>query len=254
MTYLAIFIVYMAFSINLPIDPSRTLCFTGDRNGTNPDHPNDFYGAFLPEIRRFMQFHKINSKTNHKMVNLGLGDAGRYNEVMKFMETAAKASGKAPTTLVFCCHGLLPKIQLGLKIGNVADFASRLRALHVALGTPTQEEVVIVLYACTTGSGPGPGGDNGLADKLRDALCQAGFYQCRVYAHQVSGHCTRNPRKRIFEGNGSHLGGVGGVWIIDPGSNGNVFRKWQKALAGTSLLYRFPFMTISDIHKEIDGK
>lgn len=198
-----------------------------------------------------MKYHNIPAG-NHLRVNLGLSEAKRYDSLKTFIAS----KGHGPTSLVFFCHGLKTKIQLGLTVNNVKAFVQFLKTLIPSSGSGgsvlrSPPGLTVILYACSTGSGPGVGGDGGFADKLRDALCEGGFTQARVYGHETSGHTVRNPRKRIFEGRGSPVGGMGGTWIVAPGTL--LFKKWQKELAKStsSLKYRFPYMTLAAIHTEL---
>lgn len=230
------------------LDPTATLCLTGDRN--SPDKPADFTGAFLPEILAFMKLHGIDPGSQHKKVDLSQGDLGRFQQVLDFTDTTSRnVLHKAPTCLVFCCHGLQNKIQVGLKTTNLDQVSALLRKLHTDLGTPNTTDMTVVLYCCSTGGGPGPGGDGGFADDFRDSLCRAGFTTCRVYGHEVSGHAVKNPFKRLFEGMGSPVGGCGGYPLVAQGTP--LFPKWRKALASGDLRFRYPWMTVADIHKEL---
>jgi hypothetical protein len=229
-----------------------TLCFTGDRNQANKV---DFTGAFLPEIRAFMSRHGIDAKKNHLMVALDSNEARRRKSVIDFIAKRCSEERKAPNTLVFACHGFTNRIELGFRSSHLNDFAKMLRDLHVQYGNPNESQLTVILYCCSTGSGPGEGGDNGFADRFRDALCINGFVHCRVIGSESAGHTTMNSRKRIFEGMGSPVGGTGGVWIVQPGTP--LFSKWRKALTATNtklpharnFRYEFPFMSIADIHK-----
>lgn len=232
--------------------PGFTLCFTGDRNQANKV---DFTGAFLPEIRSFMSAHGIDSKKNHLMVALDGNETRRRKWVMDFITKRSNEEKKAPDTLVFACHGFTNRIELGIRSSHLGDFAKLLRELHVQHGTPNQDQITVILYCCSTGDGPGDGGDGGFADRLRDALCAHGFTNCRVVGSETAGHTTMNSRKRLFDGMGSPVGGTGGMWIVQPGTP--LFAKWRKALTATktkvsharNFRYEFPFMTIAQIHK-----
>lgn len=243
------------------------LCFTGNRNSYNPKTKKgkvaDFTGAFLPEIRSFMSYWNIDSAVNYLKVDLGpverpSSEASRRAAIFDFIERRAQEEGKAPTSLVFACHGFSNRIELGIRGKSGAEALARLlRGLHSKYeSSPLTSKLTIILYCCSTGGGPGIGGDGGLADLLRDALCQEGFVDCRVVGHETAGHATQNPRKRFFDGLGSPVGGSGGMWVVKPGTS--LFRTWAKALRATdkvnsvakSFRWTFPFMaTIGDIHR-----
>ncbi|MFA6049650.1 MAG: hypothetical protein WC761_00365 [Candidatus Paceibacterota bacterium] len=235
-------------------DPALTLCFTGNRN--HPNKKADFTGAFLPEMRSFMKLWGIDKAKNHLMVDLDAAEISKKRSVYNFIERRATEEGKAPTALVFSCHGFTNRIELGLRGATGAkEFAKFLRAQHVKHGTPGQTALTVILYCCSTGGGAGEGGDGGFADKLRDSLCEEGFVDCRVVGSETAGHATMNSRKRVFDGMGSPVGGTGGSWVVQPGTA--LFKKWQKAMTANSVKlpvakdfrFQFPFMSIASIHK-----
>lgn len=224
------------------LQPGFTLCFTGDRNA--PNKPADYTGAFLPECLAFMKLHVIDAVKNHLKVNLGNVEPKRKEEVLSFIERRSIEEGRGPNTLAIFCHGLQNKIQLGFSKFNVDELSKLLRKLH----GPAEDKITILLYCCSTANG-GLGGDGGFADSLRDSLCGHGFTNCRVMAHVVSGHTTKNPTKRLFEGLGSNVGGTGGIYILKPGTS--LFPKWRAKLANTDLRFRCGFMSIAEIHAEL---
>jgi hypothetical protein len=128
-------------------------------------------------------------------------------------------------------------------------------------------------------------GEGSFAFMLRDALLDAfqGEFTGRVDAHTCSAHSTRNQFVRRFE----PPEGSPGKWIVMPGTywfakmprvkqepkkaesqpipaespemkrkrrkeRSAKFQKWVNALWGQStLLWRFPFLKIEEIHKEL---
>jgi hypothetical protein len=212
------------------------LIVTPDRN--TPGR-KDFSGAFLPESLAFAVRANVHSvdRDEIRTVRIDLGGSGAARRAQLI---TAIAECERPLELVaFFCHGLMRKLpQLGWDTGNVAELATALAA-RMPIGAR------VVLYACSTAAGSGTGGDNGFADRLRDALCAAGAIDCQVDAHFGAGHATMNPRVRRFEGRGSHTGGVGGAWIVPPGSP-----KWRAWIAKLKTPYRFdfPFLPLASIH------
>ena len=161
--------------------------------------------------------------------------------------TAAERVGQ----VAFFCHGWSAALQLCPK--------SRVQQLAEAIAAAGASSAVLVtLYSCSTGSdlkaatseviGEGPGGDGGFADMLRDALCAAEAIWCRVDAHTVLGHTTRNPYLRRFSGLGVSTGGIGGQWLVTPKSA--AWSRWVTACKGT-LRWRFPMMAATEIHAEL---
>jgi hypothetical protein len=220
----------------------NALVFTGDRNA--PDKPADYTGAFLPEALAFMRLHGIPT-SSHIRIDLGKVENVRRQQVYDFIRRKTTELG-CVNSYVFFCHGLTRKIQLGIRIPDLENFANLVK--NSAPNGATS--VTVALYCCSTGDGPGVGGDNGFADLLRDALCKVGLVNSVVMAHVVSGHTTKNSQKKLFEGRGSPVGGTGGTWIVAPKSE--LTKKWRTAITGTSSLrFRVPFMTIEEIHKEL---
>jgi hypothetical protein len=228
------------------IDSSRVgnvLVFTGDRNA--PDKPADYTGAFLPEALAFMRLYGVPA-SQHIRVDLSKGENVRRQQVYDFIRRKGAELGQI-NTYAFFCHGLTRKIQLGVRIPDLDNFANLIKSF-VPDGTT---KVTIALYCCSTGDGPGVGGDGGFADQLRDALCRVGLVDSVVMAHAVSGHTTKNTQKKLFEGMGSPVGGIGGTWIVAPGSP--LMKKWRTGITTSSstLRFRVPFMTIAEIHREL---
>lgn len=225
----------------MTFSPGNVLVFTGDRNA--PDKPADYTGAFLPEALAFMRVHGIPT-TNHLRVDLGKVENVRRQQVYDFIRRKGTELGNV-STYAFFCHGLTRKIQLGVRIPDLENFVNLIKS-HA----PAGKRVTIALYCCSTGDGPGVGGDGGFADMLRDQLCKAGLTESVVLAHAVSGHTTKNSQKKLFEGMGSPVGGTGGTWIVAPNSELN--KKWRTAVTGSGTLrFRVPFMTIAEIHTEL---
>ncbi len=147
-----------------------------------------------------------------------------------------------PQLLAVFSHGWRTGIQFGFSLANVDELA-----VELARGCTS---VRVALYCCSTGSGPGVGGDGGFADMLRDALCRAGAVDCQVDAHDRAGHTTKNPYVVRFMGQGSATGGQGGQWIVAPKSK--LWGRWVRALRG-DLRFRFPLMDVAAIHAELEA-
>jgi hypothetical protein len=226
----------------------RALVFTPDRN----THGNDYTGAFQPEAEHFVKLNGVRPEDVHRIdVSKTLGE--RRAQLMQVLQHAA-ASIPLVNTLAFFCHGWSRGIQLGLTTSELASAAHAIAALS-GVAPPLLR---IALYACSTGADvvPGkapvpdaPGGEGDFADRLRDALCVAGRPFCQVDAHTVRGHTTQNPFVRRFSGDGSPTGGQGGSWIVAPKSV--QWRAWMLALQNTDLRFRFPFMSIAEVHSAL---
>ena len=175
--------------------------------------------------------------------------AARYPEVEKLL----KAESQEVSQVAFFCHGWADGLQLCAK--------NKIKNLAQAIRPTTYDNIRVTLYACSTAASPdrpdaasdGVGGDNGFADLLRDALCAEGAVNCHVDAHTCKGHTTKNPYLRRFEGLGVNTGGIGGQWLVTPGSQ--QWKLWSAALKAekapwlkSELRWRFPFMSAVGIH------
>lgn len=203
----------------------------------NSEGRRDATGAFQPEAEAWLDAQGLTGAEaeavliDNRWTNLAMRRA-----VIRALECAL------PDVLGIFCHGWGTGIQFGFSIGHVDSLAE---AIHVDGDVAPR----VALYCCSTGKGPGVGGDGGFADMLRDALCRAGSVYCRVDAHTTAGHCTRNPYVRRFEGGGSASGGSGGAWIVTPASA--LWDRWRAALRDTDLRLRYPTMTVAEIHAEL---
>lgn len=216
------------------------IVFTPDRN--TPGR-KDYTGAFQPEARAFARQHGLECT---RIVPIDVSKPG-YDRRRHVLAQLGERAGDEIDVVAFFCHGLRSGLhQLGFGLQQVTELA------HAIARAAPMPRATVALYACSTGGGPGPGGDGGFADKLRDALCVAGCVQCEVTAHDRAGHTTRLPYVRRFSGLGSPVGGTGGTWVVAPGSP--LWRAWRRALAGKGdLRLRFPMMSIGDIHRELLG-
>lgn len=217
----------------------RTLILLPDRNTAGK---SDWSGAFLPESQAFARARK----TAGDVVLSVMVDLGKSKPERRAQVVAALDPGKGdPWGCVgWFCHGLrggLP--QFGIGVADVVDMAARMSSTKAP-------GIRVPIYACSTASGAAPsaegepGGDGGFADMLRDALCAAGSVDCVVDAHATAGHATRNPHVRRFAGGGTTTGGIGGKWIVAPGSKH--WKAWVKALAG-DMRFQFPFLSPEQI-------
>jgi len=158
------------------------------------------------------------------------------------------------TGVFFFCHGWESGIQLGISLSDVCAVAH-------SIGTNLQDTSVVVgLYCCSTGGTIGKkkqdeteplGGDGGFADRLRDELCRVGAVDCRVLAHTVPGHTTKNPYLREFIGGGRPLGGSGGSWVIPPRHKPE-FKAWRKLLrTDPTARFEIPFVSTGAIQRRV---
>lgn len=196
--------------------------------------------AFIPEAKAFCMLH-------------GAAPPILFDNEQAFLARCAFVRGRieacepgALETLALFCHGWKDGLQVGVRIGSVRPFVD-------SLSKVAAPQLRIILYCCDTArdadddrvddTKPGPGGDGGFADKLRDE-CRIAGVSATVYAHTTAGHTTRNPRVRRFDPDEM----AGGHWVIEP--YGPMWGRWRKALRG-DLRFRFPFLSELAIAAEL---
>ena len=212
----------------------------------------DYSSVFRPEALAFARLHEI-PLDDVVEVNLGRSKSERRAEVVDALKTRAARKDGPIECVAFFCHGLRSGLpQLGLGTEHVDVIAG-------AVASAKHPGMRVAIYACSTASGASPspegepGGDGGFADRLRDALCRAGAVDCVVDAHASAGHATRNPHVRRFEGGGSPVGGIGGRWLVAPGSTH--WKAWVAALHGQGNLHlRFPLASREQVELELEGQ
>ncbi len=226
----------------------------------NSHGKRDVTGAFRPEAKRFADAADptglgptvITAFDNHKPM------ATRRGEVVDKMDRLI-ADGHMFDTVAFFCHGWADGMQAGFTRKTIGRLAGRIGRLT------RNPDPVIPLYCCSTGDDPkefargqaiaspyhhgsGPG-EGSFADVLRDEMCALGMVDCRVMGHTTVAHTTKNPHVLMFDGMGSEYGGVGGYRPVAPGSK--LWKAWKRALRNTDLRFRFPYMTVAEIHQEL---
>lgn len=213
---------------------------------TNAAGKRDVTGAFEPEARRYARLMRGMGHTvsEHRVDNT------RAMRVRR--KQALSALGQAATTapldvIALFCHGWRNGVQHGFTRATLDELVT----------LPLSNEVLFVLYCCSTGqdtrtrniAAPGVG-DRSFADTLRDKLCVAQRTDCRVVAHTTVAHTTKNPHVLFFEGLGSPVGGLGGLAPVTP--THALWRRWKNALrTDDDFRFRFPAMTVAEIHTEL---
>lgn len=219
--------------------------------GVRPDgNPKRDADEFRARAREFAALHGV-PPASLVVTDNGARPRQRAREVI-----AAIGAARGLDCVVYFGHGLksgLPSIGIDQRLRNVETFA---RAIVDAGAAP---DLRVLLYSCDAARDldsdrgddvkPGPGGEGGLADELRDRLVDLGLVDVAVYAHAVTGHTTRAPFKRVFRG--SDRGRGHGDWIVEPGSK--LWRAWSRELArpASRLWARFPWMSAAEIHAEL---
>jgi len=236
----------------------------------NSPGKRDATGAFHPGAADFCEFYKLDpKKVIHKIDNTA-SKTFRAKQLLSRMSNARTLWEETedylyPQVYVFFCHGFKAGIQLGIYSptpGYILTRDDRQHWIEFVTLLGRHPAPVVVLYACSTGDDPdddsdsAPGsGDNGFGDLLRDNLCVRGCTYNRVVTHSTAGHTFYNPNIRIMDGLGSPLGGHGGVDVAKPGtavfSKLNRHLKVRKGMPGYGFVWRFPFMSIADMHTEL---
>jgi hypothetical protein len=213
----------------------------------NSHGKKDVTGAFLPEAKKFLQFANGDGEGEIFRFDNRLTMAKRADQVLEHLGLL-RGQRRKVRCVAFFCHGYKSGIQAGFRSSsrskNIDDLAE-------AIASISGDGVIVPLYCCSTGGSPSkgaPGGDGGFADELRDALCRHGAVNCRVDSHTTVAHATKNPYVRRFEGRGSAVGGVGGQYLVPPGSK--LWVKWRKALRGDTRLC-FPWWDTGMVHERI---
>lgn len=193
----------------------------------------DYSGAFKPEAVRFVRYY------GGRVIEVDITAPARKQRDFILGHLRQTDLPIALDVVAFFCHGFTRRLQLGFDIPTARALADAV----VGRGCRTMG-----LYACSTGSGAGPGGDGGFADALRDAMCAAGATRCRVLAHRTAGHVSMNPAKRFFDGMGSAVGGTGGYDVV--GQTSSLWKAWKRRCQSPVDTFRFEILQkpIAEIH------
>ncbi len=212
----------------------------------NTEGRRDASGAFIPQARAFLRANQVPVVSDWELSFDNTATMARRMEVLKRNLARPRPSFH---TAAFFCHGWKDGIQAGYRTKDVAELAETLAA---ASGSRLKR---VVLYACDTGRDNDSlreddlrdviGGDGGFADSLRDAFRRRGD-AVTVYAHSKEGHCTQCPYVRVFEGDSDEKGGH---FLVAPTER--LWPVWRRALAGTDLWARFPFMSREEVIQEL---
>jgi hypothetical protein len=226
----------------------------------NTPGKSDATGAFIPEAKAFIRT-RIESGDDVTSMNMALVGLPRWRR-KKLTDEAIYSFVRNRTLdcLALFGHGWPDGIQFGFRRSDIGELVARL-AMNCS------QDLRVVLYACLAAENDvrdrdhknvGPGTDGGFADLLRDELVRWGVYNCVIDAHKTAGHASWNPYVVRFRGDAVedlNKGGVGGAWLVAPGSE--YWKAWVKKLRGKArkghLRYRFPFMSELQIKAELAG-
>ena len=205
--------------------------------GVNTPGKSDATGAFLPEGRAF----KKHTVGRLFQVDTAARDQSRRKSVYRNLTAVENPL----SYLAFFCHGWRTGIQFGFRLHHLTYLARHLSEI-------SHPDLTVALFCCSTAQG-GTGGDGGFADDLRDQLCMYGLVDCKVIAHTTKGHTTSNPYVRIFEGDGSRIGGIGGRYVVEPKSE--LWPAWKKELRDSEKFrIGFPLMSREEIAAHLRGE
>jgi hypothetical protein len=215
--------------------------------GINPKTGEPWADAdeFKREARLFCAFLRAEKKWPtpvHRFDNTAGLDERRAH-VLRHLRGLAPGIVKV---VALFCHGWPSGLQSGFRVEQAKLLARELESVSA-------QELTVVLWCCSTGADqdpttdelrdPGPGGDGGFADRLRDELGELGV-KATVYAHSNAGHTTRNPRVRIFLPHER----AGGHWVVSP--DNPLWGTWVRYLR-TDGRFRFPFLSAAELEVEL---
>jgi hypothetical protein len=237
--------------------------------------PNDMQGTFDPGARRFCDYWGIEHDRIHPIDNgidvslaIGNGHSGegnsrapqdRFSDVLDVCDDFAARLGAGDveplSAVAFFCHGVRLSFQLGPR--RITTHAGRreLGQLAEHIKSVSREDVVVILYACSTAQPPNDG--TNFAARLRDELIAGTNARpyCRVVGHMAPGHAFHIPQIMYFEG--SDGAGAPGVELApeEPaapraGTLRDRFEQLIRLRPGTDhsgFVWAYPFMSVAAV-------
>jgi len=225
----------------------------------------DATGAFHVGVERFMRYYEL----DEACLNLIDNSNPPKWQAQQLLSRMAQSRPCPPQIYVYFCHGFDWGIQFGLRspTPNKPITAQNKKDFADYLGLVSRHKAPInIYYACSTGDDPdddpltAPGfGDFSFGDTVRDELCRLGCTYNRVVSHYSAGHAFYNPDVIFFDGFGSPFGGHGGQLVARTSTReSRAFGRLLKMKPGDEIagvpagfVWRFPFMTIADIHNQV---
>lgn len=225
----------------------------------HPDRPNDVGGAFMPESYYFSHYNFVPigsiyivdngecASVNGEITN-PVSYTQRKRVILNVLDAIPASQPKK--VIAFFCHGWHRGFQFGFQTHTSVAYNNStygdVAALAQAISRIAAPDIKIVLYACSTGAA-----NDGFAATLRDEL-SVYCPQCRVDAHKTPGHATKNPFVNRFES----PAGSPGVMVVP--ADHRLWNKWRRVLRnpfeeGSTLLWKFSQMTITEIHEHLDA-
>jgi hypothetical protein len=197
---------------------------------TNSPNKKDSTGAFIPEAKKFADYHgdvilvpvKCRGNTRDQRAQVVYNELDKHDKI---------------DTVVFLCHGHPTHIQHGFGIrgkNNNERFAKILSSKNVER---------IIFYCCSVARNNPKISQMSYCGDLHNELYLLGN-NAEIYGHTTAGHTTRNPFVKVFVN-----GDVEGKFIVDPCTKD--WEKWRTKLRRNSTYrFKFPF----DVEICIDGK
>lgn len=199
---------------------------------------SDASGMFIPKAREFVSFFGFSNPPlyfNNDANNDGIGDrsdqistlGGRRREIISTID----AIENPINVVAYFGHGYDSRL---LSAGFRND--RHREALADAIASKSQGVVVVILYACHSGSNV----DGGFAKELWADLLNRDI-RSTIFGHETKGRAHSNPHKRRYPG---------GNYVIEP--NSRLWNVWRQALNDSDLWMRFPFMEPHMIERELE--
>ena len=216
---------------------------------TNRKGKKDVTGAFLPEALRFTE---LRAEEDYTALLRQFDNDDSKRRRRREVEEIIQLAPYPIDCLALFMHGYRRGLQSGHNSWNVKNLAK-------AIASNASPNIKIALYACDTGrdadrqraddNKPGPGGEGGFADKLRDSLVHLGLDGGWVDAHTVTAHTTKAPYVRRFYINEEAQHGGGG-WLVTPRSP--EWKKWRTRLQkDRRFRLSFPLFSQSQIYEAL---
>jgi hypothetical protein len=207
----------------------------------------DATGAFQPEAKRFLKYHK-QSFDNLFLIDNKQTRAKMRKQVLKILRSLHCSN----PCIAFFCHGYRLGIQFGFCVGHAGSLARAITKLN---------PVSVVFYSCDVARDRDRsrrdditdtiGGDGGFADVVRDEFAAAGArWGMNVDGHTTPGHTTRNPFVRRFAVESTD-GGRGGYYIVSRKQK-KLWSKWRQELK-TDFRFMYPILPTTAILDYLEG-
>ncbi len=195
---------------------------------------SDASSVFIPNAREFADYYGFSSPVlifDNDSNNDGVADGNqlrlRRTEIIDAIDNITGTIN----VIAYFGHGS----STGLLSAGFRTSAQR-ELFAEAIARKSDGRVVVVLYACRSGS------VGGFARELWVDLNNHGV-RSTVFGHETSGPATKNPYKRRYPG---------GAWVIEP--NSRLWSTWIDALNNSDLWIRYPFLEPHALATELESR